>query len=83
MILLEPHFKAIVSGSFAAYNLACLLPEGDVSEELKSILLLQCDILNCIVEGQHFGSRYLNQYTEYCDKSSQDAMRIKKLANRE
>jgi len=60
------HFKAIASCAFVIYNLCKLLEDSEIEEELSKTILIQCEIINCMVEGKHFGHKALDQIIENC-----------------
>lgn len=77
MIKVEPHVFAVVSSSNIACEVAELLPECDLGEELKQILSIQHEILLEMIQGRHFGTAQLENFISYLDETQQNVKRIK------
>ncbi len=75
---LDPHVYAVITSSNVACELAELLPECDIAEELKTVLNIQHEILCEMIQGRHFGSTQLERYLSYLDETLSNTERIKK-----
>ena len=76
--ILEPHMFAIINASNVACELAELLPECDIAEELKAVMNIQHEILCEMVNGRHFGSTQLDNFLKYLDQTLENTERIKR-----
>lgn len=75
------HFKGIIAAAHTIHYLCKLLPSGDLKDELEQVVLMQCEIINSMIEGKHFGHKALDHFIEYATKLSKDAQNIKKTIN--
>jgi hypothetical protein len=71
------HFKGIIAAAHAAHHLCKLLPPSDLKDELSNIILIQCEIINSLIEGKHFGHKALDNCIEYAIERSNEAKKIK------
>lgn len=78
MTQLDPHVYAVITSSNVGCELAELLPECDIAEELKTVLNIQHEILCEMIQGRHFGSTQIERFLSYLDDTLQNAERIKK-----
>lgn len=74
-VIIEPHFMAITESARAALIISEKLPDTDAVLELRSILSMQCEILTDVIDGKHFGSRALEQFTTYCQQTCNEMER--------
>lgn len=51
-----------------AYEIAELLPDGDLVEELRNLLSVQMTIFDHIIQGKHYGSDHLTEFMKLCQK---------------
>jgi hypothetical protein len=75
---LEPHVYSVITSSNVACELAELLPDCDIAEELRTILNLQHEILCEMIQGRHFGSSRIENFLSYLDDTLENTQRIKK-----
>lgn len=74
---LEPHVYAVITSSNVACELADLLPECDIGEELKTVLNIQHEVICEMIQGRHFGSSQLERFFTYLDETLRNVERIK------
>jgi len=58
----EPHFMCAFLAANTAMQLIDILPESDLIEDLRGIILIQFDILSHMMEGKHYGTNKLNDF---------------------
>jgi len=64
--LVEHHLLALLSTTNTALEMIHLLPSTDTIIDLKEVIECQYDILNCIINQQHYGSRNLDSIIKTC-----------------
>lgn len=75
---LDPHLLAVINASNVACELAELLPQCDIAEELKAVLNIQHEILCETINGRHFGSTQLDRYLRYLDETLENTETLRK-----
>lgn len=63
----DHHVIAVFSCAMASLELISTQPETDVICELRDILELQFDVLDCIIHSRHYGSDGLDDIIEKCN----------------
>lgn len=64
MIPTNSHLFAVLVGCNTAQELAELLPECDISDQIIMVLETQCQIIMDIVNNRHFGDDALDDFVE-------------------
>ena len=79
MIIIEPtHMSAILHACRTSILICEALPETETVMELKSILSMEGEILDCALQGHHFGTKALQQFRTYCQQTSNELENITK-----
>jgi hypothetical protein len=77
MVVIEPHFMAAFMGCVTACEILDVLPQGDLTDELKNILDIQFDLFVHLMEGKHYGSNNLNDFMAYTDEIKSQIITLK------
>ena len=77
----DPHVYSILSSSDVACELIQLLPDGDITTELKKIMTTQQEILGEMIQGRHFGSARLEKFVKYLESVSENTEEIRKICD--
>ncbi len=78
MTQIDPHVCAVINSSNVACELVELLPECDITAELKTVMNIQHEILCEMIQGRHYGSTNLDSFVSYLNETLLNAERIKK-----
>jgi hypothetical protein len=73
----DPHLYAAHVGALAGCELLSLLPETDLTDELKNIYMVQLDLLNFVEMELEYEEESLISYVEYAMEVLSQVSRIK------
>lgn len=74
----DHHLIACLGTNLASQMIVDLLPECDLSDELNELLNAQFEVLTTYIEGEHYGTKSLN---EILDKVSATKIQIQEMKN--
>lgn len=80
MYRVDHHFLAILKSSDAACDVVELLPNTDITDELKTLLRLQLEVCVHMLESKHYGTNNLNSFCDYIDEVKDEAARLNEEA---
>lgn len=70
---------SLYASSYAAVQVAHLLPDTDICEELKALLMEQCSIIAGVLEGDRFLDKDIENFIAECEELSEQAERFNAL----
>jgi hypothetical protein len=73
---LEPHFNTVMHACSVSCELADLLPDCDIVEELRAVLNVQHEIFCEMIGGRHFGTAALERFNRYLDELKENTENI-------
>lgn len=76
-IKLDPHFYAVVVASRAISDIASILPDADLVEDLRNLSYIQESIFEHIIQCKHYGTNDLDDFIDYAVKIKKDVERLK------
>jgi hypothetical protein len=74
---LDPHFAAAYLAGVAACDIAFILPESDLTEELRNLLDTQIELFTHMIHGKHYGTDNINIFIEHVREVGKEVSRIK------
>jgi hypothetical protein len=76
-ISVEPHVLAVIAACEAACDLVEVLPQNDLIDELKNLMIIQHTIFCHLIDGRHYGSDNLDNFISYTKQIRDEAGRIR------
>lgn len=76
-VIVDSHVLAVIAACEAACDLIEVLPDNDLIDELRNLLIIQHAVFCHIVDGRHYGSDNLDSFINYTKQISEEANRIK------
>lgn len=65
---IDEHIFALIHGMQSACQLAELLPEGDLADELSTLLEIQYGIITEFAKGRHYGSEQIEDFINFSQR---------------
>ncbi len=77
MATVDIHFLAAFMASATLCELAEVLPETDLIEDLRVIVNSQYEVLNHMMEGKHYGTDRLNELILHSEEIQREIHRLR------